>query len=69
MYAAGADLDSDDQPLLLFLQVLLHFHQSQPGEPSVHEHGLLWRLVRASMTIVGLVPPVYHEGDLLVDGG
>lgn len=21
------------------------------------------------MTIVGLVPPVYHEGDLLVDGG
>lgn len=35
----------------------------------MHEHGLLWRLVRASMTIVGLVPPVYHEGDLLVDGG
>ena len=39
------------------------------GEPSVHETGLLWKLVRASMTIVGLVPPVYHEGELLVDGG
>ena len=39
------------------------------GEPSVHERGTLWRLVRASMTIVGLVPPVYHEGELLVDGG
>lgn len=35
----------------------------------MHDTGLLWRLVRASMTIVGLVPPVYHEGDLLVDGG
>ncbi|GAB4820172.1 hypothetical protein N2152v2_007218 [Parachlorella kessleri] len=39
------------------------------GAPSVHETGLLWKLVRASMTIVGLVPPVYEEGDLLVDGG
>ena len=35
----------------------------------MHERGTLWRLVRASMTIVGLVPPVYHEGELLVDGG
>ena len=39
------------------------------GEPSVHTRGLLWRLVRASMTIVGLVPPVYEQGELLVDGG
>jgi lysophospholipid hydrolase len=39
------------------------------GEPSVHQHGLLWKLVRASMTIVGLVPPVYHDGELLIDGG
>ena len=31
---------------------------------------MLWRLVRASMTIVGLLPPVYEEGEgLLVDGG
>ena len=39
------------------------------GESSVHEQGPLWRLVRASMTIVGMVPPVYYKGDLLVDGG
>jgi len=38
------------------------------GEPSVHEHGPLAHLVRASMTVVGLLPPVYNEGDLLVDG-
>ena len=39
------------------------------GDSSVHDRGTLWRLVRASMTIVGMVPPVYYEGDLLVDGG
>lgn len=35
----------------------------------MHQEGLLWKLVRASMTIVGLIPPVYHNGDLLIDGG
>ena len=39
------------------------------GRPNVHTTGLLWRLIRASMTIVGMVPPVYEDGDLLVDGG
>ncbi len=39
------------------------------GDPSVHRAGPLWLLVRASMTIVGLVPPVFYEGDLLIDGG
>ena len=32
------------------------------GCPAVHDSGLLWRMVRASMTIVGLVPPVYEVG-------
>lgn len=39
------------------------------GEAAVHSDGLLWKLVRASMTIVGLVPPVFEQGDLLIDGG
>ena len=39
------------------------------GEPSVHEYGPLSHFVRASMTVVGLLPPVYNDGDLLVDGG
>ncbi len=39
------------------------------GEPAAHCRGKLWRLVRASMTIVGLVPPVFYQGDLLIDGG
>jgi predicted acylesterase/phospholipase RssA len=35
----------------------------------VHQVGPLWQLVRASMTIVGMVPPVIRGGDMLVDGG
>ena len=37
--------------------------------PQVHQIGPLWQLVRASMTIVGMVPPVIRGGDMLVDGG
>ena len=40
------------------------------GAPSVHQRGVLWRAVRASMTLIGLVPPVVDEsGHLLCDGG
>lgn len=40
------------------------------GEPHVHTRGVLWRAVRASMSIVGLVPPIIDEnGHLLCDGG
>ena len=35
----------------------------------MHDQGSLWPLVRASMTIVGMLPPVYYKGALLVDGG
>ncbi|KAJ2081123.1 phosphatidylcholine and lysophosphatidylcholine phospholipase [Coemansia sp. RSA 988] len=35
-----------------------------------HSTGLLWRVVRASMSLGGFVPPLCNEdGDLLVDGG
>ncbi|KAJ2522314.1 phosphatidylcholine and lysophosphatidylcholine phospholipase [Coemansia sp. RSA 1939] len=36
----------------------------------VHTAGLLWRVVRASMSLSGFVPPLCDEnGDMLVDGG
>mmetsp|Transcript_11615 Transcript_11615/g.31200 ORF Transcript_11615/g.31200 Transcript_11615/m.31200 type:complete len:1527 (-) Transcript_11615:239-4819(-) len=38
-------------------------------DKEVHTTGKLWKLVMASMTVVGLLPPVYHRGELLVDGG
>jgi predicted acylesterase/phospholipase RssA/CRP-like cAMP-binding protein len=39
------------------------------AEEVIHEHGPLWRAVRASMSLPGIFPPVYAEGDLLIDGG
>jgi predicted acylesterase/phospholipase RssA/CRP-like cAMP-binding protein len=40
------------------------------GEPHIHTRGVLWRAVRASMSIVGLVPPIIDEnGHLICDGG
>ncbi|KAG5643133.1 hypothetical protein DXG03_001523 [Asterophora parasitica] len=35
----------------------------------VHETGYAWRFIRASMTLVGLLPPLCDNGNLLVDGG
>ena len=37
--------------------------------PVVHQRGPLWFGVRCSASLPGVVPPVEHEGDLLVDGG
>lgn len=39
------------------------------AESVVHERGPLWRAVRASISLPGILPPVFEDGDLLVDGG
>ena len=41
------------------------------GRLQTHTQGEVWRCVRASMTVLGLLPPVADEatGDVLVDGG
>jgi NTE family protein len=38
------------------------------GAPAVLQRGPLWRALRASIAIPGLLPPATHEGQLLVDG-
>ncbi|MGF6175095.1 patatin-like phospholipase family protein [Ensifer sp. 4252] len=39
-------------------------------QPHVHRHGKLWRAVRASGSIPGVLPPFFTtDGDMLVDGG
>lgn len=38
------------------------------GCMNIHRTGALWRAVRASVSIPGLLPPVFSHGDLLVDG-
>jgi NTE family protein len=39
------------------------------GRIVVHRTGLLWRALRASVALPGILPPVTHDGHLLVDGG
>lgn len=35
----------------------------------IHTSGYVWRYVRASMSLAGLVPPFCDEGSMLLDGG
>ena len=35
----------------------------------IHTSGYAWRYVRASMTLVGMIPPMCDDGNMLVDGG
>ncbi len=39
------------------------------GRIHVHRSGILWRALRASVALPGILPPVTHRGHLLVDGG
>lgn len=39
------------------------------GRVHVHRAGKLWRALRASIALPGILPPVTHNGHLLVDGG
>ena len=39
------------------------------GRDYVHRTGLLWRALRASVALPGIIPPVTEGGHLLVDGG
>jgi NTE family protein len=39
------------------------------GRSSVHREGELWRWLRASVAIPGVLPPVFHRGEVHVDGG
>ena len=35
----------------------------------IHNSGYVWRYVRASMSLAGLMPPLCDDGNLLLDGG
>ena len=39
------------------------------AEEVIHDRGPLWPAVRASLSMPGIFPPVYSDGDLLIDGG
>lgn len=35
----------------------------------IHTSGYVWRYIRASMSLAGLLPPICDEGSMLLDGG
>lgn len=67
--AALADLFGDtaiDDLLLPYFCTAVNLSRA---ELIVHDSGPLLHAVRASTAIPGILPPVWHDGDLLVDGG
>ena len=62
---AFADVTIEDLPLDFFCVS----SNLTTGHSEVHRRGELWRWLRASIAIPGVLPPVVHKGEILVDGG
>ena len=59
------DIDIEDLPIPYFC-VSSHLDR---GELLVHERGSLWRAIRASVALPGVLPPAVVDGQLAIDGG
>jgi len=59
------DIDIEDLPLPFFCVS----SNLTTGRIAVHQHGPLWRWLRASVAIPGVLPPVFQGGEVFVDGG
>ncbi len=59
------EVDIEDLPLPFFCVSA----NLTSGQLAVHEHGPLWRWLRASLAIPGVLPPVFLGGEVFVDGG
>ena len=59
------DLDIEDLPLPFFCVS----SNLTTGRIAVHQRGPLWRWLRASVAIPGVLPPVFQGGEVFVDGG
>ena len=65
LFEAFGELAIEDLPLGFFCVS----SNLTAGHIHVHRRGELWRALRASVSVPGVLPPVVHEGDVLVDGG
>ncbi len=65
LYDAFGDLAIEDLPLDFFCVS----SNLTSGQTMVHRRGTLWRWLRASVAVPGVLPPVFHRGEVLVDGG
>jgi NTE family protein len=59
------EIDIEDLPLPFFCVS----SNLTTGRTAVHQQGPLWRWLRASVAIPGVLPPVFHGGEVYVDGG
>lgn len=59
------DIDIEDLPLPYFCVS----SNLTSGRQAVHRHGSLWRWLRASVAIPGVLPPVFQGSEVFVDGG
>jgi NTE family protein len=59
------DVTIEDLPLTFFCVS----SNLTTGHSVVHRRGELWLWLRASVAIPGVLPPVVHKGEVLVDGG
>ncbi len=65
LHAEFGELAIEDLPLPFFCVS----SNLTTGHSQVHRRGLLWRWLRASVAIPGVLPPVMNQGEVLVDGG
>jgi NTE family protein len=65
LFEAFGELAIEDLPLAFFCIS----SNLTAGHVHVHRRGELWRALRASVAVPGVLPPVVHDGDVLVDGG
>ncbi|KAI0783411.1 patatin-domain-containing protein [Abortiporus biennis] len=65
IYKAFYDLHIEDMWLPFFCNTT----NIITSRMEIHETGYAWRFIRASMTLVGLLPPLCDNGNMLVDGG
>ena len=59
------DIDIEDLPLPFYCVS----SNLTTGRIAVHQQGTLWRWLRASVAIPGVLPPVFRGGEVFVDGG
>ncbi|EGN93174.1 hypothetical protein SERLA73DRAFT_172324 [Serpula lacrymans var. lacrymans S7.3] len=65
IYKAFYDLHIED----MWLPYFCNTTNINTSRMEIHETGYAWRFIRASMTLVGLLPPLCDNGNMLVDGG
>ncbi|KAK7686677.1 hypothetical protein QCA50_010277 [Cerrena zonata] len=65
IYKAFYDLHIED----MWLPYFCNSTNINTSTMEIHETGYAWRFIRASMTLVGLLPPLCDNGNMLVDGG